>query len=345
MAMMLATMAPTDRSRGRGKPTPVLLAPDSFKGTFSAPEIAAALAGPLEQGGHAVDRCPLADGGEGTADALRGALGGRRVDAEAHDPLGRPVGSSFVLLSDGSAVVDTAAASGLALIAPDERDPEGASTRGTGEMIVAAAGRAPLILVGIGGSATTDGGAGALDAIAAAGGLGEARIVCLCDVRTSWESAAETFGPQKGADREAVARLERRLDELATTLPRDPRGVPMSGGAGGLAGALWAACGAELAEGAAFVLQTVGFDERLGRAGAVVTGEGRLDATTLAGKVVNEVSRRAHDAGVPVHAVVGQDATTSADRRALGLASIREASTAAELADAAAELGRELGGG
>jgi glycerate kinase len=119
----------------------------------------------------------------------------------------------------------------------------------------------------------------------------------------------------------------------------------MSGGAGGLAGALWAACGAELAEGAAFVLQTVGFDERLGRAGAVVTGEGRLDATTLAGKVVNEVSRRAHDAGVPVHAVVGHDATTSADRRALGLASIREASTAAELADAAAELGRELGGG
>jgi glycerate kinase len=144
---------------------------------------------------------------------------------------------------------------------------------------------------------------------------------------------------------EAVARLGLRLDELATTLPRDPRGVPMSGGAGGLAGALWAACGAELAEGAAFVLQTVGLDERLGRVGAVVTGEGRLDATTLAGKVVSEVSRRARDAGVPVHAVVGQDATTPADRRALGLASIREASTAAELADVAAELGRELGGG
>ena len=199
--------------------------------------------------------------------------------------------------------------------------------------------------MGIGGSATTDGGAGALEAIAAAGGLGDARVVCLCDVRTPWESAAETFGPQKGADPEAVARLARRLDELAATLPRDPRGVPMSGGAGGLAGGLWAACGAELAEGAAFILRTVGFDERLGRAGAVVTGEGRLDATTLVGKVVSQVSRRAHDAGVPVHAVVGQDATTSADRGALGLASIREASTAAELADAAAELGRELGGG
>ena len=336
-------MAHSDRSRDRGKPTPVLLAPDSFKGTFSAPEVAAALAPPLERGGHAVDRCPLADGGEGTADALRGALGGRHVAADAHDPLGRPIGSSFVLLGDGSAVVDTAAASGLELIAPGERDPEAASTRGTGELIVAAARGAPLVLVGIGGSATTDGGAGALEAIAAAGGLGDARVVCLCDVRTSWESAADTFGPQKGAGPEAIARLARRLDDLAATLPRDPRGVPMSGGAGGRAGALWAAGGAALAKGAAFVLQTVGFDERLRRAGTVVTGEGRLDATTVAGKVVSRVSRLAQEAGVAVHAVVGQDATTSADRRALGLASIREASTAAELADAAAELDRELG--
>src|SRR4051794_38267316 len=151
MAMMLATMAQSNRSRGRGKPTPVLLAPDSFKGTFSAPEVAAALAPALERGGHAVDRCPLADGGEGTADALRAALGGRRVAADAHDPLGRPIGSSFVLLSDGSAVVDTAAASGLELIAPDERDSEAASTRGTGELVVAAVRRAPLGLVGIGG--------------------------------------------------------------------------------------------------------------------------------------------------------------------------------------------------
>jgi glycerate kinase len=345
MAMMLATMAHSDRSRGRGKPTQVLLAPDSFKGTFGAPEVVAALAPPLERAGIEVDRCPLADGGEGTADALRGALGGRRVAVEAPDPLGRPMDSSFVLLSDGSAVVDTAAASGLTLIAPDERDAEAASTRGTGELIVAAARRAPRVLVGIGGSATTDGGAGALEAIAAAGGLGAARVVCLCDVRTPWESAAETFGPQKGADPQTVARLARHLDELASALPRDPRGVPMSGGAGGLAGALWAACGAELAEGAEVVLETVGFDERLGRAGAVVTGEGRLDATTVAGKVVSRVSRRGHDAGVPVHAVVGQDATTPTDRRALGLASIREASTAAELADAAARLGRELGGG
>jgi glycerate 2-kinase len=345
MAMMVATMAQRHPSQGRGKPSPVLLAPDSFKGTFSAPEIVATLATPLERGGLAVDRCPLADGGEGTAEALRGALGGERVQAEAHDPLGRPIDSSFVLLSDGSAVVDTAAASGLALLAADERDPEAASTFGTGELIAAAAARAPRVLVGIGGSATTDGGAAALEAIAAAGGLGGARVVCLCDVRTPWESAAETFGPQKGAGPGTVRRLAQRLDDLALTLPRDPRGIPMSGGAGGLAGALWAACGAELAEGAEVVLDAVAFDERLGRAGAVVTGEGRLDATTVAGKVVSRVARRAQNAGVPVHAVVGQDATTPTDRRALGLASIREASTAAELAEAAADLGRELGDG
>ena len=345
MEMMPATMSQSDRSRGRAKPTPVLLAPDSFKGTMSAPEVAAALAAPLEQGGHEVDRCPLADGGEGTAAALRDALGGTRVEARAHDPLGRPIGSSFVLAGDGSAVVDTAAASGLAIIAPAERDPEAASTRGTGELIVAAAHRAPRVLVGIGGSATTDGGAGALEAIAAAGGLGDSEVICLCDVRTPWESAAETFGPQKGAHPEAVARLARRLDDLAARLPRDPRGVAMTGGAGGLAGALWAAFGARLVDGAPFVLETVGFDERLARAGAVVTGEGRLDGTSLTGKVVGTVAHRARRAGVPVHAVVGQDATSAADRRALGLVSIREASTPAELALAAAELGRELDGG
>ena len=286
--MMVTTMAESHRSRGRGKPTPVLLAPDSFKDTLSAPEVVEALALPFERAGHAVDRCPLADGGEGTADALLGALGGRRVDAAAHDPLGRPISAPFVLLHDGAtAVLDTAAASGLGLLAPRERDPEAASTQGTGELIVAAARRAPRVLVGIGGSATTDGGAGALGAIAAAGGLGDARVVCLCDVRTQWESAAETFGPQKGADPATVARLARRLDDLARRLPRDPRGVEMTGGAGGLAGALWAACGAELADGAAYVLETVSFDERLAGASAVVTGEGRLDATTLAGKVVS----------------------------------------------------------
>src|SRR3954470_14501436 len=344
MAMMPATMGEPDRPRDREKPKGcVLLAPDSFKGTLSAPEVAAALAAPFEAAGFAVDPCPLADGGEGTVEALVEVLGGRRVEAEAHDPLGRSIVSSFALLRDGrTAVVETAAASGFGLLAPFERDAEASSTRGTGELIAAASRHASRVLVGIGGSASVDGGEGAIEAIAAAGGLGDTGLVCLCDVRTPWERAAETFGPQKGADPAAVARLSRRLDRLAATLPRDPRGVPMGGGAGGLAGGLWAACGAELADGAGYVLEAVGFDERLRRSAAVVTGEGRLDATTLAGKVVSEVARRARAAGVPAHAVVGRDASAPDERGALGLVSIREASTVEEIVRAAGTLASEL---
>lgn len=341
---MTGTMTNAGRSRGPERIPEVLLAPDSFKGTLSAPEVAAVLAAPLREAGLGVDACPLADGGEGTADALLAALAGERLEADAHDPLGRPLRASFAILGDGeAAVVETAAASGIALLAAGERDAEAASTRGTGELIAAAAGRARQILVGIGGSATTDGGRGALEAIAAAGGVGEARIVCLCDVRTPWELAAETFGPQKGADAATVARLAARLERFAAELPRDPRGVPMSGAAGGLAGGLWAARDAELVDGASFVLDRVGFDARLGRAAVVVTGEGRLDATTLEGKTVSEVARRARLAGIPVHAIVGTDATTATERRSLGMASIREASTTRELAAAARGLARELG--
>ena len=339
-------MTVAHRSRGPRQSRRVLLAPDSFKGTLTAWQVAAALAGPLAEAGYEVDPCPLADGGEGTAEALLAARGGERVEVDAHDPLGRALRSSFVLLADReTAVVETAAASGLALLAPGERDAEVASTRGTGEIIVAAAKRAKDILVGVGGSATTDGGRGALEAIATSGGLGGARIVCLCDVRTPWELAARTFGPQKGADPAAVERLSARLERFAGELPRDPRGLARAGAAGGLAGGLWAVCGAELVDGAAFVLSSVDFDVRLRGATAAVTGEGRLDATTLAGKAVSEVAGRARLAGIPAHAVVGEDATTAADRQTLGLASIREASTAEELASTAAVLARDLGSG
>lgn len=285
----------------------------------------------------------MADGGEGTADALMAALGGERIETGAHDPLGRPLRSWYALLGDGSAVVETAAASGLGLVPESERDPERASTRGTGELIAAAARRAGTVLVGVGGSATTDGGRGALGAIAAAGGLGAARIVCLCDVRIPWELAAPAFAPQKGAGSAAVARLSKRLASYARELPRDPIGIPMTGAAGGLAGGLWAACGAELVEGARFVAEHAGLDEALDGALAVITGEGRLDATTLAGKAVSEVARRAAGAGVPVHAIVGRDVTSAAERGGLGLASVREASTPAEIGAAASAIARELG--
>lgn len=316
-----------------------LVAPDSFKGTLDAGAVAAALARGFERAGWAADVCPLGDGGEGTAAALRATLGGRWVAAAAHDPLGRPIEAGYTLLGDGeSAVVEVATAGGLGLLAADERDPLAADSAGTGELIAAAARAAPTVIVAAGGSATNDGGAGALAALERAGGIDGTRLVCLCDVRTPWERASATFGPQKGADPATVARLERRLDELAQRLPRDPRGVPGGGAAGGLAGALWAAHGARLVPGAAHVCDAVGLDGRLGAVALAVTGEGRLDATTAEGKVVSEVARRAGAAGVAVDAVVGSDASSPELRARLGLRSVIEARDRSALERAAAAL-------
>ncbi len=322
----------------------ILLAPDSFKGTFSAVEVVDALASGFEAVGLEVDRCPVADGGEGTSETLGAALGGETVEVDVQDPLGRPIRASFTLLADGeTAVLDTAAASGMGLLSAEELDAEAATTTGTGELIAAGAQRANRIWLGIGGSATTDGGRGAIEALAAAGGLGDVRLVCLCDVRIPWEEAAEEFAPQKGADVHAVARLGERLDQLAADAPRDPRGVPMTGAAGGLAGGLWAWCGADLVGGAPFVLESVDFDLRARQAVAVVTGEGRLDATTLEGKIVAEVARRANRLGVPVHAIVGEDVTDADQKRELGLASVREAATLADITAAGGEIAAGLG--
>ncbi len=326
---------------------PILLAPDSFKGTFSAVEVVDALASGFEPAGLEVDRCPVADGGEGTSETLRAALGGETVGVDVHDPLGRPIRASFTLLADGeTAVLDTAAASGIGLLSAEELDAEAATTAGTGELIAAAAQRAKRIWLGVGGSATTDGGRCAIEAIealAAAGGLGDVQLVCLCDVRIPWEVAAEEFAPQKGADVYAVARLGERLDRLAADAPRDPRGVPMTGAAGGLAGGLWAWCGADLVAGAPFVLEAVDFDLRARQAVAVVTGEGRLDATTLEGKIVAEVARRANRIGVPVHAIVGEDVTDADQKRELGLASVREAATLADITVATRQIAASYG--
>src|SRR5207302_1910699 len=220
--------------------------------------------------------------------------------------------------------------SGLGLVAEDERDAWAASTSGTGELIAAAAGAgAETVLVAVGGSATTDGGAGAVEALAEAGIRPE--IVVLCDVRTAWEDAPRVFGPQKGADPATVRRLGRRLDELARGAPRDPRGVPMTGAAGGLAGGLWAHLGASLVPGAPYVLDAIGFDERMRQARFVVTGEGRLDEQTLTGKVVGEVATRCRQAGVSCHAVVGENALDDFGARLIDLSSVTEAGTARRL--------------
>jgi glycerate 2-kinase len=321
-----------------GVPTTVLVAPDSFKGTLSATEVAEAIGRGLEAAGRPVDLCPVADGGEGTLAALVEALGAELRSATVSDPLGRPLEAPLAL--HGSlAVVETAAASGLGLVESGERDPIAAGTFGTGELIVAAIEEgAEVVYLGVGGSATTDGGAGAIRAIRQAGGLRGARIVVLSDVRTPFEHAARVFAPQKGADTGQVARLTRRLNDQARRLRRDPRGVPMTGAAGGLSGGLWAEFGAELVPGAQFVLDAVGFDRRMRAARAVVTGEGKLDQQSLAGKVVSEVSTRARQAGVPCHAIVGTRELDSFGARVLDLQAVFEASTPQQITAAARRL-------
>ena len=315
-----------------------MVAPDSFKGSFTAFEVAAAIASGLRSAGREAAELPVADGGEGTMDVLLSALGGERRTATVSDPLGRPVEAAFALIAGGrTAVVETAQASGLGLVAEQERDAWSATTRGTGELIAAAAeAGARDVLLSVGGSATTDGGAGALEALDDAGV--DVELDVLCDVRTSFELAARVFGPQKGADPATVERLERRLAELAAAAPRDPRGVPMTGAAGGLSGGLWAYRNARLRLGATYVLDAVGFDERMRDAAFVVTGEGRLDEQTLEGKIVGELARRCRQGGVACHAVVGRNALDPFQERLLDLASVSEVSTLEDLAAAGAAL-------
>jgi glycerate kinase len=307
----------------------ILVAPDSFKGTFSAVQVAQAIGRGIARAGVVADLCPVADGGEGTIDVL----GGQTVAVPVRDPLGRPLSASFALLDGGRrALVEMAAASGLGLLAESERDPWAATTYGTGQLLRAAAeGGADEILVAVGGSATVDGGRGALEAVSDAGGLGDARVVVLCDVQTPWERCARVYGPQKGADAALVERLAARLDAYAAELPRDPRGVPMTGAAGGLSGGLWAGLGAELVPGAPYVLDAVGFDSRLRAADAVVVGEGRIDEQSVMGKIVGEIAARARAAGTPLHAIVGTNAIDEDDARACDLRSVTEAPTLAAI--------------
>ena len=192
--------------------------------------------------------------------------------------------------------------------------------------------------LGVGGSATTDGGVGAIEAIRRAGGLGTASLVVLCDVRTPFEDAARVFGPQKGATPQDVARLTKRLHARARRFARDPRGVPMTGAAGGLAGGLWAELGATLVPGASFVLDLIDFDHRMRACRAVVTGEGRLDQESLNGKAVSEVATRARQAGVPCHAVVGRRQLDSFGLRILDLQAVLEAGTSSQLRAAGRKL-------
>jgi glycerate kinase len=284
------------------------------------------------------DLCPAADGGEGTMEILVDAMGGETRTASVGDPLGRPIEARYGLVRDGStAIVEVAAASGLLLVDESERDPERASSAGTGELIATAirAG-ARRVLIAAGGSATTDGGRGAIDALQKAGGPGGAQLEVLCDTSVPFERAAEVFGPQKGASPGQVERLSSLLAAEAGALPRDPRDRAMTGAAGGLAGGLWAAFGAHLVPGAAFVLGVVVFDRRLEDAGAVITGEGRLDAQSREGKLVGEIARRCRAARVPAHVIAAEIALDPEDEAWFGFATLASA-TSPESIEGAAE--------
>jgi glycerate 2-kinase len=321
----------------------VLVAPDAFKGTLTAPRVAAAIGRGLRFGKRLqTDLCPVADGGEGTTQMLLDHLGGTTRTETVRDPLGRLVQARFALLGDGdTAALDVAEASGLSMISEAERDPLRASSSGTGELMLAAAhSGVATILLAAGGSASSDGGAGAIEAIEAGGGLGSVALVVLCDVRSAFERAAALYGPQKGADRRAVARLAKRLERLAERLPRDPRGLPMSGAAGGLAGGLWATFGAQLKAGAPYLLDAVDFDRRMRSARAVVLGEGRLDSGTLEGKALFEAATRARQAGVPAYAVVADDAIDAFQARIMDLQLVLEATDERALRAAGRKLTR-----
>ena len=273
-------------------PVRALLCPASLKGVLSARVAAAALArGVRATDGEAVE-LPIADGGEGTADVLHAVLGGSWRESVVSDPLGRPHPARWLVLPDGRAVVEAAAAIGLPLLAPRERDPLVASSRGLGELALAAMRELPpAVLVGLGGSATVDGGAGLREVLRAL----PVPTTVLCDVRTTLADAARLFGPQKGASAETVPLLERRLAAMEALAPF--AGIPGAGAAGGL-GAAFAALGAELVEGASTVLELVGFDARLREADVVVTGEGQVDHTTREGKAPGVVAARCVTAGV-----------------------------------------------
>lgn len=282
------------------------MAPDKFRGTLSAAQAAAAIGSGLRRCGHHVTELPLADGGEGTLDVL----GGPNRTTTVTGPLGDPVEASW-RLSGGTAVIEMARASGLALVGGAEgNDAVAASTSGTGELIATALDKgAKEVIVALGGSATTDGGLGALRALYPLHRVRAVRIVVACDVRIGFLDAARLFAPQKGASEAQVELLERRLAALVAAYEAD-YGVDVtslegSGAAGGLAGGL-ACAGAELVGGFDLVAERVELDEVLESVDAVVTGEGFLDAESFEGKVVGGVLDAARHAGVPAAAVVGE---------------------------------------
>ena len=284
----------------------VVAAPDKLRGTASAAAVARAIGNAAFELDWDCDEVPMADGGEGTLDAF----GGANRTTTVTGPLGAPVDAAW-RLQGRTAVIEMAQASGLELLdGPEANDPVAASTVGVGELIVTAldAG-ATRVIVGVGGSATTDGGLGALRALYPIHRLRGIELLVACDVRTAFVDAAEVFAPQKGATPAQVELLRRRLERLAQVYRSehdvDVLALEGAGAAGGLAGGL-AAAGARLVSGFDLIADEVELYDRIEGADLVVTGEGFLDAQSFEGKVVGGVVALAAEAGVPVVAVAGQ---------------------------------------
>lgn len=283
----------------------VLAAPDKFRGTARAPEVAAAISDAAWEAGAECVEVPFSDGGEGLLDVF----GGANRTSEVHDPLGRIVEAPW-RLSRGLAVIEMATASGLDLVGgPDGNDPLDADTTGTGELLLTAArANAQRVIVGLGGSATTDGGLGAVRAVVDPARLAGLELIAACDVDIPFADAPRRFAAQKGASESQIRLLERRLAMLAGHY-RDEYAVDVTdlahaGAAGGLAGGL-AVLGAELASGFDVVADEVDLDVHLAGADLVVTGEGFVDAASYEGKVVGGIVEAAAHHGVDVLVVAG----------------------------------------
>lgn len=322
----------------------IVVASDSFKGSLSSLEVADAAAKAINEciPGCCVERVEVADGGEGTMEALHRTLGGVKVAVEVCDPLGRAITASYVKLADGvTAVLEMAVASGLPLLAPQERNPMKTSTYGTGQLIADALRKGcRKFLIGIGGSATNDAGMGMLEALGVrfldaegnllhgsgeslekvedidlsgvCAGLAESEFIIACDVDAPLygpKGAACVFAPQKGADAEMVAMLNDGLEHFSSVVKRvtgkDVSDIPGAGAAGGLGGGFVAFLPARLERGIEMVLDAISFDERIRGASLIITGEGRVDFQTLTGKTPYGILKRARRQGIPVVAIGG----------------------------------------
>lgn len=304
------------------------MAPDCFGGTLTAREAAEAIAAGWRSTAPDDELLlrPLADGGPGFVEVLHTALGGTLHTSQVTGPLGDPVSAQW-LEHDGTAYIESAQACGLHLVPVQLRAQacETATTAGVGELIAAARG-AHTVVVGLGGSATTDCGEGMLGAV----GEVTARLVAASDVRNPLlgpHGAARTFGPQKGASPEAVRRLEARLAAFADRLPRDVRDEPGAGAAGGLGAALLA-LGATVVSGAGLVRERTGLDHAFAEVDLAVTGEGSFDWQSLRGKLVTGVAAGAAERGVPCLVLAGQ---VSVGRREAGAVGIADSYSVAEL--------------